>query len=95
MIGRQVHNLEKAFNVLHGGFARRDDYPPKRYWEEPVKSGLYRGERLDHATWERMLDEYYTLHGWDPATGLQRRTTLEELGLPEVVEKMAEKGLLR
>jgi aldehyde:ferredoxin oxidoreductase len=42
-----------------------------------------------------MLDQYYTLHGWDPETGLQRRMTLEELGLPEVVEKMAAKGLLR
>ena len=95
MIGKQVHNLEKAFNVLHGGFTRRDDYPSKRYWDESVKSGPYKGERLDHATWERMLDEYYTLHGWDPETGLQRRKTLEELDLPEVVEKLAVKGLLR
>lgn len=94
-IGRQIHNLEKAFNVLHGGFTRRDDYPPKRYWEEPVKSGPYKGEHIDHETWERMLDEYYTLHGWDPETGLQKKSMLVELGLPEVVEKLGERGLLR
>ncbi len=94
-IGRQVVNLEKAFNVLHGGFTRRDDHPPKRFWEEPVKSGPYKGERIDHEKWERMLDEYYTLHGWDPGTGLQRRETLEALDLPEVVEKLEKRGLLR
>ncbi len=94
-IGRQVQNVEKAFNVLHGGFTRKDDYPPKRYWEEPVKSGPYEGEHIDHAAWERMLDEYYTLHGWDPETGLQKRETLEELGLVEVVEKLETRDLLR
>jgi aldehyde:ferredoxin oxidoreductase len=56
-IGRRVHNLEKAFNTLHGGFTRKDDYPPKRYWKEPVKSGPYKGEHIDHETWERMLDD--------------------------------------
>jgi aldehyde:ferredoxin oxidoreductase len=80
-IGLQVHNLEKAFNTLHGGFTRRDDYPPRRYWTEPVKLGPYAGERIDHEAWERMLDEYYSLHGWDKETGLQTRQALEALDL--------------
>ncbi len=42
-----------------------------------------------------MLDEYYTLHSWDPETGLQKKSMLVELGLPEVAEKLGEKGLLR
>ena len=94
-IGRRVHNLEKAFNVLHGGFTRKDDHPPKRFWDEQVKSGPYKGEHIDHEMWERMLDEYYTLHGWDPETGLQRKSMLVELGLPEVVAKLEPRGLLR
>jgi aldehyde:ferredoxin oxidoreductase len=94
-IGRRVNNLEKAFNVLHGGFRRKDDHPPKRFWEEPVKSGPYKGERIDHGVWERMLDEYYTIQGWDVETGLQKRSMLEEIGLPEVVEKLEPMGLLR
>jgi aldehyde:ferredoxin oxidoreductase len=94
-IGGKINNLEKAFNSLHGGFTRRDDYPPKRFWEEPVKSGPYQGERIDHGTWERMLDEYYALQGWDIETGLQKRSTLEELGLPEVIEKLEPRGLIR
>jgi len=94
-IGRRVHNLEKAFNTLHGGFTRRDDYPPKRYWEEPVKSGPYQGEHIDHETWERMLDEYYSLHGWDAESGLQTRDSLEAVDLKAVADRLDEAGKLR
>jgi aldehyde:ferredoxin oxidoreductase len=92
--GRRVHNLEKAFNVLHGGFTRKDDYPPKRYWEEPVKSGPYKGERIDHDTWDRMLDEYYSLHGWNPVNGFQRKETLLELDLEMVANRLEKENLL-
>ena len=93
-IGRRVHNLEKAFNTLHGGFTRKDDYPPKRYWEEPVKSGPYKGEHIDHETWERMLDEYYSLHGWDAESGLQIRDSLEAVDLKAVADSLEESGKL-
>jgi len=93
-IGRRVHNLEKAFNTLHAGFTRRDDYPPKRYWNEPVKSGPFRGERIDHDAWERMLDEYYSLQGWDTETGWQRRETLEALDMKPVADRLGNAGLL-
>jgi aldehyde:ferredoxin oxidoreductase len=91
-IGRQLHNLEKAFNTLHAGFDRRHDYPPKRYWEEPVRSGPYRGQRIDHKAWEGMLDEYYRLHGWDPETGLQTSEGLEKIGLNDVSERLSASG---
>ena len=93
-IGLRVHNLEKAFNSLHGGFTRKDDYPPKRYWTEPVKSGPYAGEDIDHEVWNRMLDEYYGLHGWDKETGLQTRETLEEIGLKPVADLLEAAGRL-
>jgi aldehyde:ferredoxin oxidoreductase len=94
-IGRQIHNIEKAFNTLHGGFSRKDDYPPKRFWEEPVKSGPYTGEHLDHDAWNRTLDEYYILQGWDRDSGLQTRETLRNLGLDVVVNRLEDVGLLR
>jgi aldehyde:ferredoxin oxidoreductase len=65
LIGKRLHNLEKAINTLHGGFTREDDYPPKRYWDEPVKSGPYKGDHLDHKIWNDTLDNYYRLHDWD------------------------------
>jgi aldehyde:ferredoxin oxidoreductase len=93
-IGRRVHNIEKAFNTLHAEFTRKDDYPPKRYWNEPVKSGPYKGERIDHEKWEKMLDEYYELHGWDKRTSWQTRECLEKLGLTEVADKLEKAGKL-
>jgi aldehyde:ferredoxin oxidoreductase len=85
-VGRQVHNIEKAFNTLHGGFTRKDDYPPKRYWNKPVKSGPYMGEYIDHETWETMLDKYYELQGWDKETSLQKKETLDNLDLENITE---------
>ncbi len=94
-IGKRLHNIEKAINTLHGGFSRRDDYPPKRYWDEPVKTGPYRGEHIDHGKWEKALDEYYRLHDWDPVTGMQTRNGLEELGLKDVADRLMAAGLLK
>jgi aldehyde:ferredoxin oxidoreductase len=82
-------------NTLHGGFSRKDDYPPKRYWEEPIKSGPYKGEHIDHQEWEKALNEYYRLHGWDPETGLQTREGLENLDLGVVADRLVAAGSLK
>jgi aldehyde:ferredoxin oxidoreductase len=81
--GERIHNLEKMFNVYHAGFTRRDDYPPKRLMEEPVRSGALKGEVLKREDWDPMLDEYYAIHGWDKATSWPTEDKLEELGLEE------------
>jgi len=88
LIGERIHNVEKAFNVLHAGFTRQDDLPPARFVLEPVRSGPSRGERLEPESWGLMLDDYYARHGWDIATGWQRRRQLTEIGLPEVADDL-------
>ncbi|MBS7622277.1 aldehyde ferredoxin oxidoreductase family protein [Candidatus Bathyarchaeota archaeon] len=93
-VGLQVHNVEKAFNTLHAGFSRRDDYPPERFMTEPVKSGPNRGEKLDRENWNMMLDQYYTIHGWDPETGWQRSECLDKLGLVEVKQRLRQENKL-
>lgn len=93
-LARRSYNLEKAFNTLHTDFDRKDDYPPKRFMEEPVKSGPYKGYRCDREKWDKMLDEFYDLHGWDKETGLQTRGTLMELGLKEVADRLEKAGRL-
>jgi aldehyde:ferredoxin oxidoreductase len=87
-IGRQIQNIEKAFNTIHAGFDRENDYPPKRFWEEPVKSGPYAGQYIDHKQWNQMLDEYYKLQEWDALTGLQTREGLLKIGLETVARKL-------
>jgi aldehyde:ferredoxin oxidoreductase len=40
-----------------------------------------------------MRDEFYGVRGWDVATGLQTKATLEKLGLEDVAQKLVEEGL--
>jgi aldehyde:ferredoxin oxidoreductase len=94
LAGERIHNVEKAFNVRHAGFARQDDQPPARFIEEPVTSGPTRGERLEPTAWNLMLDDYYARHGWDITTGWQRRVQLTEIGLAEVADDLAAVGRL-
>ena len=94
-IGLQAHNLEKAFNTIHAGFDRNDDYPCERYYNEPVKSGPYKGERIDHNIWNRMLDTIYRLHGWDLETSWQTRKGLEKIGLSDIADKLEKENRLK
>lgn len=93
-IARRSYNLEKAFNTLHTDLDRKDDYPPRRYMEEPVKSGPFKAYRCEKQNWDRMLDAFYGLHGWDLETGLQTRSSLEALGMSDAARKLEEAGKL-
>ncbi|MFX0198293.1 MAG: aldehyde ferredoxin oxidoreductase family protein [Candidatus Hodarchaeota archaeon] len=87
-IADRILNLEKAFNVLHANLGRKDDYPPERCLKEPVKSGRYKGFVLSRQEYDKMLDEYYQLHGWDSDSGLQTRKCLENLDLANVADDL-------
>jgi len=79
-IGERIWNLERLFNVREG-MGKKDDFPPRRLLEEPIATGPARGERLDRASYEQMLTEYYSLRGWDPCTGVPTKAKQHELGL--------------
>ena len=91
VIGR---NLENAFNALHTNMSREDDLPPKRFREEKVKSGPYKGFKIDESKYNEMLNEFYELSGWDKKTGMQTRRGLEKLGLGDIAEKLAKQNKL-
>ena len=58
-IGATINDLVRAFNVREG-VGRKDDTLPRRFFEHPIA-----GEVVDKGGFERMLDEYYALRGWD------------------------------
>ncbi|MBW2123307.1 MAG: hypothetical protein JRH07_15900, partial [Deltaproteobacteria bacterium] len=93
-VARRSYNLEKAFNTLHTDFDRKDDYPPARFMKEPVKRGPYAGFRCEKENWDRLLDEFYGLQGWDIETGLQTRSSLSKLGMEDVAQKLERAGRL-
>jgi aldehyde:ferredoxin oxidoreductase len=75
-IGERIWNLQKLYNIKRG-FSRKDDTLPARLLTEPLKEGAPAGQvsRI-----HEMLDEYYTLRGWDPE-GTPTKEKLRELGL--------------
>lgn len=93
-IAERAINIQKAFNTLHGNFTRKDDYPPSRLLKEPIKSGPFKGCVIEKDKWDKMLDDYYELHGWDKSTGLQTTSKLQGLGLGGIASRLAEEGLI-
>jgi aldehyde:ferredoxin oxidoreductase len=87
-------NLEKAFNLRHTDFDRKDDMPTPRDLKEPIPSGNLAGWKLDEDQWNAMLDEYYDLHGWDRETSFPTRETLVDLGLESVADDLEALGKL-
>jgi len=79
--GERIYTTERMFN-LREGFSRKDDALPERYFKEPTPVGLpiAKGKKIDRDKFEKMLSEYYALHGWDE-NGLPKKETLEKLGL--------------
>lgn len=87
-------NLEKAFNLRFTDFDRKDDMPTPRDLNEPIPSGNLAGWKIDETKYDRMLDEYYDLHGWNKKTSFPYRNTLEELGLDYVADDLERIGKL-
>ncbi|MFX0094310.1 MAG: aldehyde ferredoxin oxidoreductase family protein [Candidatus Hodarchaeota archaeon] len=80
-IGQKIYTVERMFNNREG-FSRKDDILPKRYFKEPTPLGLgiAKGKTIDKDKFEKMLDEYYELYGWDNK-GVPTEETLKKLGL--------------
>jgi aldehyde:ferredoxin oxidoreductase len=85
----RVYNIERAF-LVRMGTTRKDDVLVGKWATEPVSTGPHKGEKLDPAKWEVMLDEYYHLRGWDK-NGVPTPDKLKELGMGEVSEKIQKK----
>jgi len=83
-IGERIYNLQRCYDAWHG-IGRADDALPRRFLEEPSPSGRARGHVVDL---EPMLEGYYALRGWDPATGWPTAEKLRELGLEGAAERL-------
>lgn len=73
--------LERAHSVMRG-MRRKDDTLPKRLFEEPVPGGTHKGDRLEKAKFDAMLDHYYSVHGYDE-NGVPKEETFKKFGLRE------------
>ena len=86
-VGERVNNLAKAFNI-QAGFTRADDTFPERLMTEPLKAGNSKGQMISREDLDTMLDEYYSLRGWDVKTGMPTREKLTDLRLEYVADAL-------
>jgi aldehyde:ferredoxin oxidoreductase len=77
---RRTWNLTRLFNVREG-FGRKDDTLPQRLFTEASTRGPSKGQIVERAAFEMMLDEYYEAVGWDKATGIPKKETLAGLNI--------------
>jgi len=108
--GERIFNLQRAILVREGHCGRQFDTLPDHFFNLPVKYDQAnadcvvpgkggevvsrKGAVVDRSEFEKTKDEYYRLRGWDVATGLQTKETLEEVGLPDVAQDLDKRGLL-
>jgi len=82
-IAERTWNLTRLFNVREG-FRRKDDTLPERLFKEASTKGPSRGQVVDREAFEKMLDEYYQIAGWDKNTGVPTQEKRKELGLDQM-----------
>ncbi len=87
-------NIEKAINIKLANFSREDDMPDERELFEAIPSGNLAGWKFDLQKLNRMLDEYYELHGWDKGTSYPTRKVLQRYGLTHVADELERIGKL-
>ncbi len=83
--GERIWNLIRIYNVREG-ISRKDDSLPKRMYE-PLPDGPTKGNAFTEEMFRDMLDEYYSLRGWN-TNGIPTKAKLKELGFPGMPEVM-------
>lgn len=108
--GERIFNQQRAILVREGHRGRGFDTLPGHFFSQPLKYDQANadcvvpdrdgkvvsrlGAVVDRERFEKTKDEYYSLRGWDVATGLQTRESLERVGLSDVAQDMQRRGLL-
>lgn len=79
--GERIWNLVRIFNLRENPNIEPDRLPP-RIIKEAFTRGQSKGIIIKEEEFERCLQEYYSLRGWDNR-GIPKIEKLEELGLKE------------
>lgn len=88
-VADRIYAQIRAFWVReYGGWSREMDTPPRKWFETRLTKGPFKGASLDPEKYQRLLDYYYEIRGWD-SRGVPRRSTLEKLGLADVAEQLS------
>ncbi len=88
VVANRIYTLIRAFWIReYMVWDRTMDYPPMRWFKHPLTRGPLAGAKLDLDGYNKMLDMYYEMRGWDER-GIPRRETLVKLGLEDVIKTL-------
>ncbi|MDY0340477.1 MAG: aldehyde ferredoxin oxidoreductase N-terminal domain-containing protein [Coriobacteriia bacterium] len=109
-VGRRIWNLDRAIWIMQGRHRDMEVFPEYIYDSVGVKAAtpyvmpafvdgnwIYKDVNdrgIDRDKAEEFKTRFYTLEGWDVETGWPTRSTLEELDLGYVADKLEEIGKL-
>lgn len=86
--GDRIYTTEYVLQRRYG-LRRESDFIPERFFEEPLENGAV----IDRTKYEKMLDEYYEIRGYD-AQGIPTAEKLESLGVGYMAGDLAARGVL-
>lgn len=84
--GLRIHALERYLSYRLGGFSRKDDTLPDRFFDTEVKAGPHKGAHLHRDKVEEALDEYFKTLEWDVETGLPTEQNLKDLDIAYLIQ---------
>ena len=76
IIAKRINALNRVYNALLG-IRRKDDSVPEKFFRDTAASPF---ATLDRAQFNRMIDSFYELRGWN-SEGIPTKQNLGELGL--------------
>jgi len=92
----RTFNLERSIQVRSHGRSRKHDESVIPYFEftEHFVGPTGKREALDREKFMKLMDEYYTLRGWNKGTGRPTKENLVELGLGYVSRELEKLDLI-
>jgi aldehyde:ferredoxin oxidoreductase len=85
-VGARKLTMQRFFNA-RDGIGREADKLPKKLFK-PLTGGPSDGSKVGQEEFDRALDRYYAMAGWDVATGLPTRESLDRHGLGWALETL-------
>ncbi len=93
LIADRIYNLVRAFWIRENpNWSREMDYPPARWFEEPLTKGPLKGTKIDKGAYDQLLSWYYEIRGWDER-GIPTKSTLKKSGLDYVIDGLEAVGV--
>jgi aldehyde:ferredoxin oxidoreductase len=86
-IADRIYTVERCFCVREG-IRKKDDFLQGKWVSEPVPGGPLKGASIDKEKFEKMLEDYYEMRGWDKETGVPTSERLRSLGVGEIAKDM-------